>query len=76
LADLFKTETREGYQGKGTVVKALWDPYKKDYPMSVDRIAHKLLFCDATRGILDFRLNLRCFAAYSNTYRKRNPQLE
>ena len=77
MADLFKTETREGYQGQSIVVKGPQrGPYKKDYPMSVDHIAHKLIFCDATRGDPDFRLNLWCFAAYSNTYTKRNPELE
>ncbi|KAK9918436.1 hypothetical protein WJX75_004081 [Coccomyxa subellipsoidea] len=77
VADLFKIETREGYQGELIIVKGPQrGPYKKDYPMSVDHIAHKLLFCDATRGDPDFRQNLWCFPAYSNTYTKRNPELE
>ena len=43
--------------------------------MSVDHIAHKLLFYDAAVGRVDFRRSLWYFAAYSNTYTKRNPEL-
>ena len=77
VADLFKTEIRQGHQGEVIVVRGPErGPHKVDYPMSVDHIAHKLLFADATRGRADFRRNLWYFTAYSNTYTKRNPELE
>ncbi len=52
VADLFKTETRQGYQREVLVVRGPErGPHKVDYPMSVDHIAHKLLFCDAAAVI-------------------------
>lgn len=76
IADLFKTETKVGYQGQLIVVKGQHlRPHKKDYPMAVGHIAHKLVFFNATTSTR-FRVNRWCFAAYSNTYTKRSVDLE
>lgn len=77
VADLFKTEVKQGYQGEVIIVRGPErGPHRVDYPMSVDHIAHKLQFADAARGRTEFRKNLWYFTAYSNTYTKRNPDLE
>lgn len=77
VADLFKAELKEGYQGILIVVRgAQQGPYRKDYPMAVSHIAHKLVFYNATKAAnANFRLNLWSFTAYSNTYTKRSPEL-
>ena len=79
VADLYKTEIKQGYQGEVILVRGPErGPRKKDYPISVDHIAHKLLFADAASlsGRAEFRRPLWYFTAYSNTYVKRNPELE
>lgn len=83
VADLFKTELKRGYQGLLMVVK---DPhgagrrgglFRRDYPMGVGHIQHKLVFYDAAKaGNDNYKLKLWGFAAYSNTYTKRAPDLE
>lgn len=76
IADLFKTEMKVGYQGQLLVVKGQHlRPHKKDYPMAVGHIAHKLVFFNASISTR-FRVNRWCFAAYSNTYTKRSVDLE
>ncbi len=76
IADLFKTEIKIDYQGQLIVVKGQHlRPHKKDYPMAVGHIAHKLVFFNATNSTR-FRVNRWCFAAYSNTYTKRSVELE
>jgi hypothetical protein len=72
IADLFKTEIKNDYQGQLIVVKGQHlHPHRKDYPMAVGHIAHKVVFFDATKSTR-FRVNRWCFTAYSNTYTKRN----
>lgn len=76
IADLFKTEIKTDYQGQLIVVKGRHlRPYKKDYPMTVGHIAHKLVFSNATNSTR-FRVNRWCFAAYSTTYTKRSVDLD
>jgi hypothetical protein len=76
IADLFKTEIKFDYQGHLNVVKGQHlHPYRKNYPMAVGHIAHKLVFFTATTSTR-FRLNRRCSPAYSNNYVKRSVELE
>lgn len=76
IADLFKTEMKDDYQGQLIVVKGQHlRPHRKDYPMAVSHIAHKLVFFIATISTR-FRVNRWCFAAYSNTYTKRSVVLD
>lgn len=76
IADLLKTEMNQDYQGHLIVVKGRhMRPHKKDYPMAVGHIAHKLVFFYATKST-KFRVNRWCFTAYSNTYTKRSVALD
>ena len=76
IADLFKTEMKNDYQGQLIVVKdRKLHPHRKNYPMAVGHIAHNVVFFNATNST-KFNVNGRCFAAYSNTYTKRSVDLE
>ena len=48
---------------------------RRKYPIAVDDISCKLVFCDATQAKEDYRLNIWRFTTYSNTYVKRDPNL-
>ena len=76
IADLFKAERLDGYHGGLWQVKPRRAPFKKDYPMAVGHISHKVVFCDATLGVAGLGLNAWRFTAYSNTYTKRDPNIE
>ena len=58
IADLFKAEELDGYHGGLWRVKPRRAPFRKDYPMAVGHISHKVVFCDATLGSAGFGLNL------------------
>ena len=76
IADLFKAEELDGYSGGLWQVKPRRAPFRKDYPMAVGHIAHKVVFCNATLGSAGLGLDVWRFTAYSNTYTKRDPNLE
>lgn len=77
LADLFKTEVKDGYHGQLIVVKPQQrGPFRKDYPMAVSHIAHKLIFFYANKAASNFRMNRWYFTAYSNTHTKRVADLD
>ena len=78
VADLYKAEPLDGYHGGLWQVKGQprRGPSISNYPIAVDHIQHKVVFCDATKGMPGFELKLWRFTAYSNTYTKRNPDIE
>ena len=76
VADLFKAEQLNGYHGSLWQVKPRRGLTLKDYPMAVSHIHHKVVFCDATKAKAGLQLNLWRFTPYSNTYTKRDPDLQ
>lgn len=76
IADLYKAEVTEGCSGEYLQVRRpLAQVSKKSYPMAVDDMGSKLVWCDATKAREEYKLNLWRFTAYSNTYVKRDPNL-
>ena len=65
-----------GYHGGLWQIKPSRGPSRKEYPMAVAHVSHKVVFCDATKGKAGLHLNLWRFTAYSNTYSKRDPNIE
>ena len=76
IADLYKAEVIYGCSGQYLQVRRpLTHVSRRKYPIAVDDISCKLVFCDATQAKEDYRLNIWRFTTYSNTYVKRDPNL-
>ena len=48
---------------------------RRKYPIAVDDVSCKLVFCAATQARQDYKLDVWRFTTYSNTYVKRDPNL-
>ena len=76
VAELFKADVTIGCSGAYLQVRRpLTHVSRRSYPVGVDDISCKLVFCDATNGKEEYRHNLWRFTTYSNTYVKRDPNL-
>ena len=76
IADLFKAEVSEGYWGRFLQVRRpITRISRRNYPIAVAHITHKVVMCDAAKGKEEYRQSLWRFTAYSNTYVKRDPNL-
>ena len=58
IADMYKAEELNGYHGGLWQVEPRRGLSLRDYPIAVDHIYHKVVLCDATKGMTGFDLVL------------------